>query len=932
MEKFTRGKAVLYSGIAEQKRMNLKRCIAEAEKAEASQRSDLIDEATRRLKAAAGLADKAYTVKLDGELPEPIAVSAGGRKSAEFAPRETPPCDGILLSVEYEGRRDEATLTVGVGNDDGFSYAEDIPLPVEGEKIWLSYDLLSPVPAGAERIVVALNSDEDIDVRVTAEEFFRELPEKDERMVYSETPAEKIENTKFYKIRDVSNGRALALVPCIKERDLRWKQSLIHTDKGQHLALLENANDYVQQWQLYKTEYGKYHIVNKSNANHLQLDENRKAFPADVDMNCDAQDFDVLPAGPGKFLIRGVGGASLSCENSKSGIWRISECAYDDWVMTFDEEFEGDELNRKNWGVCNRKTRPATEPISFRDRPENFRVKDSNLIIRTSDDGDGIYPLTGAYLDTRGLYGITYGKMEMSARLATGAWIWPAFWSMGIVGNWPYQGEIDVMELIGGGKNGELDSKLFGTLHWATKESEHMEKGVSFCVKDYENLNDRYHTYAAEWEYDQIRLYIDDMLYMALNLNSDGMKWGFGDNPHYLILNTSVRGPGEEKAYPETAKESFYYIDWVRCYKRRGEVTATEKLPCEAAKPDYVNGAATEWLNRVCVSSDGKYTAAAGQDCNVYVYNQKKDKLLHKLTDSKVAIEAISFSPDGEKLCVPNRDGEIFIYDCADFTAEPIKVENKGTFHEFITFTPAGNVFFAGGRDTAERGRDGRKDSRVLRCWTLDGREAGAAEVESDVRSVAVSADGKYVAAVCSNGSMKLFGLPKLEELYSFSNEMGAAMRGVDFSADGLLAFSDEAGVIYFLDTKTKRVRTANKVNPCSVRRVKFSPDGRNLAAVCADNNARLFDSATGELSALLGGFDELVSDIEFKDDGSVIAVSSYDGTVRLFDDDGALVSAYGIENPLGRWVMDVALSADGERLFGVMGVRNTDYCVWDIK
>ena len=157
-------------------------------------------------------------------------------------------------------------------------------------------------------------------------------------------------------------------------------------------------------------------------------------------------------------------------------------------------------------------------------------------------------------------------------------------------------------------------------------------------------------------------------------------------------------------------------------------------------------------------------------------------------------------------------------------------------------------------------------------------------------------------------------------------------MRGVDFAPDGALAFSDEAGRIYFCDLKTKKTRLADKVNPSSVRRVRFSPDGASLLAVCADNCARLFDAAAGTQAALLGGFTELVSEAKFSPDGKSIAVASYDGSVRLFCRIGAFVSALRADNPKGRWVMDIAFAADGSRLFAAMGILNTDYCAWNIE
>ena len=56
--------------------------------------------------------------------------------------------------------------------------------------------------------------------------------------------------------------------------------------------------------------------------------------------------------------------------------------------------------------------------------------------------------------------------MGVRAVLPRGQGIWPALWSLGTnfsrVG-WPYSGEIDIMEMIGGG--GREDT-IHGTVHW----------------------------------------------------------------------------------------------------------------------------------------------------------------------------------------------------------------------------------------------------------------------------------------------------------------------------------------------------------------------------------------------------------------------------------------------------------------------------------
>src|SRR5688572_11067985 len=57
---------------------------------------------------------------------------------------------------------------------------------------------------------------------------------------------------------------------------------------------------------------------------------------------------------------------------------------------------------------------------------------------------------TSASLMTRGLHSWQYGRFEMRGRIDTRAGLWPAFWTLGVAGAWPHNGEIDIMEYYRG--------------------------------------------------------------------------------------------------------------------------------------------------------------------------------------------------------------------------------------------------------------------------------------------------------------------------------------------------------------------------------------------------------------------------------------------------------------------------------------------------
>ena len=66
----------------------------------------------------------------------------------------------------------------------------------------------------------------------------------------------------------------------------------------------------------------------------------------------------------------------------------------------------------------------------------------------TSDGTNVIPPVKSARLHTKGHYSIQYGRVEVSAKLPRGDWLWPAIWMLPVsttkYGRWPQSGEIDV--------------------------------------------------------------------------------------------------------------------------------------------------------------------------------------------------------------------------------------------------------------------------------------------------------------------------------------------------------------------------------------------------------------------------------------------------------------------------------------------------------
>jgi beta-glucanase (GH16 family) len=238
------------------------------------------------------------------------------------------------------------------------------------------------------------------------------------------------------------------------------------------------------------------------------------------------------------------------------------------WKLVWSDEFNGKTLDPKNWkhetgshGWGN------NELETYTNNPENASLHNGNLVIKALKTADGY---TSARIKTQGLRSWKYGKVAARMRLPYGQGIWPAFWMMGDniseVG-WPKGGEIDIMEMIGGGKG--RDDTTHGTLHWEAN-GKHASHGGSKQLPDHKMFHQDYHVFEIEWDADDIAWKLDGHEYFKTSVNTTAWPTMTAfHQPFFIILNLAVGGnwpgnPNETTVFPQTME-----VDWVRVYQRQ---------------------------------------------------------------------------------------------------------------------------------------------------------------------------------------------------------------------------------------------------------------------------------------------------------------------------------------------------------------------------
>jgi beta-glucanase (GH16 family) len=111
-----------------------------------------------------------------------------------------------------------------------------------------------------------------------------------------------------------------------------------------------------------------------------------------------------------------------------------------------------------------------------------------------------------------------YGRVDFRAKLPKGQGIWPAFWALGAnitTVNWPLCGEIDIMEMVGGGAG--KDNTVHGTVHYEDGGHKYIGKSYTLPSGDF---YDKFHVFSLVWTETSLKWYIDNQEYYTFDSSS----------------------------------------------------------------------------------------------------------------------------------------------------------------------------------------------------------------------------------------------------------------------------------------------------------------------------------------------------------------------------------------------------------------------------
>ncbi len=301
---------------------------------------------------------------------------------------------------------------------------------------------------------------------------------------------------------------------------------------------------------------------------------------ATVDINIIGDDlveedetFQVLLSNPFNATL-GVEAATFTIRNDDIHAFSIpttgfeSPTSYEGMTLVWADEFDGSEINSEVWsfdigdgcdqGICGW----GNQELQYY-QEDNASIVEGNLVIEARQEPRGGKNYTSSRLLTKNKLTFQYGRIDIRAVMPSTQSMWPALWMLGAnideVG-WPACGEIDIMEMVGGGED---DAITHGTVHWDNNGS-YANFGRSF-TKTTGKLSEDYHVYSIVWDEEKIAWLFDDMQYNVIDITPGALSEF--QNEFYMILNIAVGGTWPGPPDETTLFPNWMIVDYIRYFQ-----------------------------------------------------------------------------------------------------------------------------------------------------------------------------------------------------------------------------------------------------------------------------------------------------------------------------------------------------------------------------
>jgi WD40 repeat protein len=329
----------------------------------------------------------------------------------------------------------------------------------------------------------------------------------------------------------------------------------------------------------------------------------------------------------------------------------------------------------------------------------------------------------------------------------------------------------------------------------------------------------------------------------------------------------------------------------------------------------------TARVEAVAFSPDGQRLASAGRGGAVKVWDARTGAALLTLKGGWRSFTCVAFSPDGQRLVAGSGNWTFHVWDAHTGAVRFIRSHHQAV--TAVVFSPDGQCLASAGSEHNKPGEVKIWDARTgAHRFTFKGHTGG-------VIWVAFSPNGQRLASASRDRTVKVWDTRTGTNLFTLKARRDS-ITSVAFSPDGQrLASAGSDKTIKVWDAHTGTPLLTFFLGPtASANALVFSPDSQRLASIGENRTVKVWDARTGANLLTLQGHTQPVTSVAFSPDGQRLASASLDQTVKVWD-------ARTATNPVtlqghNFTIHSVAFSPDNQRLASASDDQTVK--VWDAR
>lgn len=319
----------------------------------------------------------------------------------------------------------------------------------------------------------------------------------------------------------------------------------------------------------------------------------------------------------------------------------------------------------------------------------------------------------------------------------------------------------------------------------------------------------------------------------------------------------------------------------------------------------------------VAVSADGQTIASTGADRKTRLWSLGSGRSVMELPSQKDDFYSVSFSPDCRELATAAGDRTVRIWNLRTGNIRLVLTGHTDKVYD-AQFSPDGKRIGTAGRDKTARVWDTETGNPIL---VLTGHTR-------TVSRVSWNSHGTRLASASDDGTARIWNVSVSEELITLSGHESGVW-AVEYSADNddSIVTASGDGSVRLWDSYTGRTIETIASGRSELYTVALAPAEQLIAIGGRGGEVDVLSMPLKEPIFTLSEHSSSVMDVAFSPDGSLLATASWDGTARVWSNEGELIHILDAHTD-EVWAVD--FSSDGTQL--VTSSRDHNVIIWELS